>query len=99
MGAGPPPAVDVACVEVGAGPFEAWLLDPDHGKLSGYVTETTHPMIGGHPRLAPLVRFSRSSTQAGPAPLLGQDTRSVLAELGYSEARVEELAVRRIIGV
>ena len=28
-------AADVACVEVGAGPFETWLLDPDHGKLSG----------------------------------------------------------------
>ncbi len=56
-------------------------------------------MIGAHPRLAPLVRFSRSSTQAGPAPLVGQDTRTVLAELGYSEAREEELAARRIIGV
>ena len=90
-------AADVGCVEVGPGPYEAWLLDPDGGRASGFVTEATHPLIGEHPRLAPLVRFSRSATRADPGCLLGQHTRSVLREFGYSDDRIDELVERDII--
>jgi crotonobetainyl-CoA:carnitine CoA-transferase CaiB-like acyl-CoA transferase len=90
-------ANDVGCVEVSPGPFEEWLLDPDGGRASGFVTETTHPLIGHHPRLAPLVRLSRSATRAEPGCLVGQHTRSVLSELGYSAERINELAQRGVI--
>jgi len=88
---------DVGCVEVCSGPYEDWLLDPNGGRASGFVTETTHPLIGDHPRLAPLVRFSRSATRADAACLVGQHTRSVLSEFGYSNDRIDELAERGII--
>jgi crotonobetainyl-CoA:carnitine CoA-transferase CaiB-like acyl-CoA transferase len=90
-------ASDVGCVEVSPGPYESWLLDSEGGRASGFVTEATHPLIGVHPRLAPLVRLSRSATRADPACLVGQHTRSVLTELGYSDDRIDELVRRAVI--
>jgi len=43
-------------------------------------------------------RFSRSRGVAGPAPLCGRDTDAVLAELGYSRARIDELRAAGVLG-
>ena len=44
------------------------------------MVDAHHPVIEDHPRLAPLVRFSRStSVVAGTSPLCGDDTDEVLA--------------------
>jgi crotonobetainyl-CoA:carnitine CoA-transferase CaiB-like acyl-CoA transferase len=64
----------------------------------GILAETTHPTLETYPRLAPTVRFSRSATRAGPAPLCGADTDRVLGELGYSAERIEELRKDGTIG-
>jgi formyl-CoA transferase len=37
------------------------------------------------------VKLSASPTRIGPAPLLGQHRREVLAELGYTEADIAAL--------
>jgi crotonobetainyl-CoA:carnitine CoA-transferase CaiB-like acyl-CoA transferase len=44
-----------------------------------------------HPRLAPLVRFSRSRTRAEPGVLAGSATDTVLRELGHSDAEIADL--------
>jgi crotonobetainyl-CoA:carnitine CoA-transferase CaiB-like acyl-CoA transferase len=91
--------VDVACVEVVAGPVEANFLDDGSlGRLSGFVTHTTHPMLDEIPRLAPLVSFSRSATTAKGASLLGQQTDAVLRELGYDDDRIALLRAAGVIG-
>jgi crotonobetainyl-CoA:carnitine CoA-transferase CaiB-like acyl-CoA transferase len=57
------------------------------------VIEVDHPKAGrvkaiGHP-----VKFSETRAESKrPAPLLGQHTREVLADLGYDDARIDELA-------
>ena len=62
------------------------------------VVDAHHPVIEEHPRLAPLVRFSRStSVVAAPSPLCGADTDEVLAGFGYDEARRAELRATGVI--
>ncbi|MGX7679265.1 CaiB/BaiF CoA transferase family protein [Jatrophihabitans sp. DSM 45814] len=85
-------AVDVACVEVMRGPVEAHFLDPGSlGDLSGFVTTCKHAVLDEIPRLAPLVRFSRSNTVAGNPCAIGEHTVPILEWLGYSADRIETL--------
>ena len=92
-------AVDVACVEVATGPVEevVWFTG-GLGETLGITTSTTHPMLDEYPRLAPLVRMSRSSGVAGPAPICGEQTDTVLAELGYDVSRIANLRATGVIG-
>jgi len=49
------------------------------------------------PRLKPLVRFSRSTTVAGDAGLVGQHTAQVLSDYGYSDDDIARLAADGVI--
>jgi crotonobetainyl-CoA:carnitine CoA-transferase CaiB-like acyl-CoA transferase len=88
---------DVACVEVDERPCELVLMTDEMWRAAGLVVDVVHPTLDEHPRLGPLVQFSRSETVSGAAPLLGQDTDAVLAELGYSQSRIEDLRSRGVI--
>jgi crotonobetainyl-CoA:carnitine CoA-transferase CaiB-like acyl-CoA transferase len=92
--------LDVACVVVEPGPSEACIMEGDTAlaRLEGQVTELDHPVIGAYIRLKPLVSFSRSRGVARGAPLLGQDTDAVLAELGYDDEAIADLRGRSIVG-
>ncbi len=60
-------AVDVGCLEVRPGPPDVQLFsEGGMGRANGWIAEVEHPTIGAHPRLAPLVEFSRSSTVVKP---------------------------------
>ncbi|HEY1665027.1 MAG TPA: CoA transferase [Trebonia sp.] len=91
-------AADVACVAVSTERVERFLQGEQTGKASGYVVEVTHPALEEHLRLAPLVRFSRSATQAKPGVLAGQATDAVLTELGYDSDAIADLRARKIVG-
>jgi crotonobetainyl-CoA:carnitine CoA-transferase CaiB-like acyl-CoA transferase len=91
-------AADVACVAVSTERVERFLQGDQTGKASGYVTEVTHPTFGEHLRLAPLVRFSRSATQAKPGVLAGQSTDAILTELGYDQQAIAGLRARKVVG-
>jgi crotonobetainyl-CoA:carnitine CoA-transferase CaiB-like acyl-CoA transferase len=89
----------VACVVVAPGPVEAGYMDESGpGQLSGMVTEAFHPILDRHPRLAPLVRMSRSTGVAGGGCLVGQHTDTVLAELGYTPEQLADLRAADVIG-
>ena len=76
-------ASDVACVAVVAGPSHVVLMDDDGlGRALGFVTEVEHPILDHHTRLASLVSFSRSSTQAGPRrPSASRPTRCCVSSV------------------
>jgi crotonobetainyl-CoA:carnitine CoA-transferase CaiB-like acyl-CoA transferase len=89
-------AVDVGCVEVERRLPERVLME-DLGRASGYVTDTEHPIYGEHPRLSALVRFSRSTTTAGPSCTAGQHTDDVLALAGRDAANIADLRARGVV--
>lgn len=91
-------AADVACVAVTTGPTEALLMSDEFGRASGYIADVTHPVFGTHPRLAPIVRFSRSATQAKAGDLCGSATDMVLDELGYTTEQIVDLRARNVVG-
>jgi crotonobetainyl-CoA:carnitine CoA-transferase CaiB-like acyl-CoA transferase len=90
---------DVACVVAEAGPSEVCIMEGDQAlaRLEGQTVELEHPVIGKYIRLKPLVAFSRSEGRAQGAPLLGQDTDAVLAELGYDSEQIADLRARGLI--
>jgi crotonobetainyl-CoA:carnitine CoA-transferase CaiB-like acyl-CoA transferase len=91
-------AVDVGCLEVRSGPPDVQLFaDGGMGRANGWITDVEHPTIGTHPRLMPLVEFSRSSTVAQPSALCGAHTDAVLTELGYDTARIADLRASGVI--
>jgi crotonobetainyl-CoA:carnitine CoA-transferase CaiB-like acyl-CoA transferase len=92
-------ALDVACVEVVRQPVEdvVWL-EGGVGEAMDIVTPVEHPVIGEYLRLKPMVRFSRSGGVAGPAPLVGQQTDQVLAELGYDAEAIAALRDKGVLG-
>ncbi len=66
-------------------------VDPQT-RARGMVVETDHPVAGRTQAIGPPVKFSE--TPGGvrrPAPLLGQHTAEVLAEIGWDEARIAGL--------
>jgi crotonobetainyl-CoA:carnitine CoA-transferase CaiB-like acyl-CoA transferase len=91
--------VDVACVEAVKGPVEdvVWF-GGGVGATIDIVTPAEHPVVGEYQRLKPLVRFSRSAGVTGPAPLVGQHTEKVLAELGYDATAITALRAENVLG-
>jgi crotonobetainyl-CoA:carnitine CoA-transferase CaiB-like acyl-CoA transferase len=85
-------AVDVACVEVATGPVEevVWFSGGMGAEL-GITTTQHHPIFEEYERLTPLVSFTRSTGVAGPAPMCGDHTEAVLAELGFDDAGIASL--------
>ncbi|MCU1345114.1 MAG: hypothetical protein JWL70_1380, partial [Acidimicrobiia bacterium] len=91
-------ALDVACVAVTTESPETVLWSDEVGRASGYLADIVHPTFDEHPRLAPMVEFSRSTTQAKAGQLLGESTDAVLSELGYDAAAIADLRTRHIVG-
>jgi crotonobetainyl-CoA:carnitine CoA-transferase CaiB-like acyl-CoA transferase len=93
-------ANDVACVVVEPTSPDAAIMQGNEclGRTMDIVVDLDHPVIGPYPRLKPLARLSRSAGLTGGAPLLGQHTNAVLAELGYSDEQINDLRARGVIG-
>jgi crotonobetainyl-CoA:carnitine CoA-transferase CaiB-like acyl-CoA transferase len=62
------------------------------------VIQQDHPRGGTMPGLANPVRFSLTPIgRYGPSPLFGEHTRSVLAELGYSDQQIAKLEADGVV--
>jgi crotonobetainyl-CoA:carnitine CoA-transferase CaiB-like acyl-CoA transferase len=62
------------------------------------VIDLAHPEAGQVQALGCPIHFSATPTAVTrPAPLLGEHTREVLAEDGYSAAEIDELAATGVV--
>jgi crotonobetainyl-CoA:carnitine CoA-transferase CaiB-like acyl-CoA transferase len=58
----------------------------------GVLREESHPIVGTYRHIKSPMKFSSTPTSLRrPAPLVGEQTDEILAELGFSEAEREEL--------
>lgn len=65
---------------------------------TGFIAEQDHPRAGRFKTIATPVRLEKTpGTIRTPAPSLGEHSRDVLAEAGFTGAEIEALAERRII--
>ena len=70
---------------------ETPLFDSDNVEL-GMVARYTHPVMGDMRQFGELIDFSETPGRiAGPPPLVGQDTRAVLRELGHGDPEIDAL--------
>lgn len=70
---------------------EAPLFDSDNVEL-GLVARYAHPLLGEMRQFGELIEFSETPGRvAGPPPLVGQDTRAVLRELGHLDPEIDAL--------
>jgi crotonobetainyl-CoA:carnitine CoA-transferase CaiB-like acyl-CoA transferase len=90
-------AYDVACVEVSEGPFSEFTTSSPTMVDNGFTAEVEHPMFGRHHRHGPIVTLSETPGGAGPGCLVGQHTRAILGELGYTEEQMDELREHRVV--
>jgi crotonobetainyl-CoA:carnitine CoA-transferase CaiB-like acyl-CoA transferase len=88
--------LDVGCVAVSEeSPSRQFQTDPR--LLEQFATVATSPIFDEHHRLAPLVTFSRSATDAKGGCIAGQHTSAVMAEFGYTTAEIDKLRADGII--
>lgn len=79
--------------------FPEQLLSDPQVLANGFLTRLEHETVGGVTVVAPPVAFSQTPLRVrGASPVLGKDTRSVLAEAGLTEIAIDSL-VRRGVAV
>ncbi|HET9730675.1 MAG TPA: CoA transferase [Acidimicrobiia bacterium] len=70
---------------------EAPFFDADNIAL-GLVAQYEHPIFGDIRQFGQLIDFSETPGRInGPPPLVGQDTRAILRELGHPDAEIDAL--------
>jgi crotonobetainyl-CoA:carnitine CoA-transferase CaiB-like acyl-CoA transferase len=75
------------------------LSDPQVEHL-GLVEEVEHPKAGKMRFVGPAVTYTNlSQGKAKPPPLLGEHTRTILTELGYSDAAVRDLQSQGVVKI
>ena len=87
---------DVGCVAVAQEPAERHMQS-DEFYRAGYAVDAVSPIFDEHRRLAPLNRFSRSSSKVEAGCTVGQHTDALLREIGYDAARIADLRAERIV--
>ena len=78
-------------------PPGSFVNDPDH-LASGAVADYVHPRFGRIREIGVPIGFSETpGRNEAPAPLLGQNTRQILRELGYDADEIEALRAKGIV--
>ena len=91
-------AFDAAGVPVGpVNTMNEALADPQ-ALARGMIVDLVHPQAGATKALGCPVHFSATPTAVTrPAPMLGEHTREVLAQAGYSDADIEAFVAEGVV--
>jgi crotonobetainyl-CoA:carnitine CoA-transferase CaiB-like acyl-CoA transferase len=77
----------------------AGLASEEQASANGYIVEQEHPDFGAQRIIGLHIQLSGTpGTPGSPAPALGEHTRTALAELGLTEAELDELEARGVAG-
>lgn len=87
----------IACVAVFEDTNSAFTNTDPVLKETGLVAEVEHPLFGRILRHGLPVRFSETPGRLAAGCLVGQHTRAILAELGYSAERIAELEAKEVV--
>ena len=94
----------VGCVQADRSGHRRFLYEDPHTQETGFMVQTAHPMFaalgpeGKYWRHGPIVEFSDTPCAAGqPYVALGEHTRSVLSELGFSGTEIDHLTTLNIV--
>jgi crotonobetainyl-CoA:carnitine CoA-transferase CaiB-like acyl-CoA transferase len=75
------------------------VAEQPHLKAVGLFQEVDHPTEGKIRQARPPARFSASPASVHrPAPVLGEHTREVLHEAGYTPAEIDSLIDNKAVG-
>jgi crotonobetainyl-CoA:carnitine CoA-transferase CaiB-like acyl-CoA transferase len=86
---------DVLCAPVNDYPM---LVRHPQVAATGFITEQDHPRAGRFKTVATPVKLEKTpGTIRTPAPGLGEHSRDVLTEAGFTPDEIDSLAARRII--
>jgi crotonobetainyl-CoA:carnitine CoA-transferase CaiB-like acyl-CoA transferase len=87
----------VPCAPAVEGHSELFLGDP-HAAANDMVGLHQHPVIGRQQLARHYIRFSNTQAVPGrPTPLLGEHTREILQEVGFSEQGIAELYAKGVV--
>ena len=90
-------AAGVPCAPAAAGHSEVFLNDP-HAAANDMVATYQHPVLGQMRVARHYVRFGHTAVLPGrPTPLLGEHTREVLQEVGFSETAIADLDAKGVV--
>jgi crotonobetainyl-CoA:carnitine CoA-transferase CaiB-like acyl-CoA transferase len=92
-------AAGVPC-EVSDGDYVLGVFDDPELQERGWVTSQQHPVLGRLDTLGLLFDFSETPgvVQRGPF-MVGQHTREIMGELGYSDAEITQLAEAGVLKI
>ena len=77
---------------------EAEVIEQPQVAVNGSLVESEHPQAGRIRQPRPAARFDETPVAPDrPAPGLGAQSREVLRELGYPEARIQALVTAGVV--
>ena len=84
--------------EVSTTDYEERVFDDPEMLRLGLVSSQQHPVVGRYDSFGTLIDFSDTpGTIWGPPPLVGQHSREILLEFGFTRTEIEQLVADSIV--
>ena len=88
---------DIGCVQADEAVEGDFYADHPHARANDLSVEVEHPYIGKYRRYGGLVEFSLTPGLYRTSTQIGQHTKPLLREIGYSDHEIEDLGAQGIV--
>jgi crotonobetainyl-CoA:carnitine CoA-transferase CaiB-like acyl-CoA transferase len=88
---------DVAAVEVCPTGLGTFTVEDAGMHANGFVAEARHPRHGAYLRHGPTIVFSETPSRMADSCLIGQHSRAILEELGFSAQAIDRLGQSGVV--